>query len=159
MITSPTSNVKLTFDQIQAIDTTEKRLSVLESEITNAQKILKGTRMECDRAVKEQNYQEGILSTLSLNVDEAKSELTKTNEELTSAKSELSLITSQVQDLKKSQEEASMKLKEREDTVTARENAYVTSSEDLNTHKNEFKNQVGDFNEKVDKLKEVLSTF
>ena len=57
-----TANPTLTFDQLQAIDVAQKTLANLQSEITNATKILKGTKMECDRAIKAQAYHEGLLA-------------------------------------------------------------------------------------------------
>jgi chromosome segregation ATPase len=92
MIDNTSDSVKLTFEQLQQIDATQKRLSNLESEIIIATKTLKGTKMECDRAVKEKLYQEellvdlngkiestkNVLNELSLNVDKNNATLSET---------------------------------------------------------------------------------
>lgn len=75
MIDTPSNNPKLSFEQLQAIDITQKRLAVLESEINNASKVLKGTKVECDNAVKENKYQQEQLITIITQVDNKKKEL------------------------------------------------------------------------------------
>lgn len=70
MIDTPTDNVKLTFEQMQQIDVVEKRLVVLKNEITISQNLLMGTRMETDRATKEREYQEELLSNLQSQVED-----------------------------------------------------------------------------------------
>ena len=73
-IEQPNENIKLSLEQLQQIDIVQKRLSVLESEITNANKVLKGTKMEIDRVVKEKAYQEELLAKLLENTKKAKIE-------------------------------------------------------------------------------------
>lgn len=68
MIKDTNENVKLTFEQLQQIDEVSKQLINLQSEITTAQKILRGTRLEIDRAIKEKTYQEELLEELKSTV-------------------------------------------------------------------------------------------
>lgn len=70
MIDTPSDNIKLTFEQMQQIDVVEKRLAVLKNEITISQNLLIGTRMEMDRATKEKEYQEELLSNLQTQVED-----------------------------------------------------------------------------------------
>lgn len=70
MIDTPNDNVKLTLEQMQQIDVVEKRLAVLKNEITISQNLLMGTRMEIDRATKEKEYQEELLSSLQNQVED-----------------------------------------------------------------------------------------
>jgi len=63
MIDTPTDNVKLSFDQLQAIDFTQKKLANLESEIKIANKNLKIVITDCDKVIKEKAYREEQLET------------------------------------------------------------------------------------------------
>jgi chromosome segregation ATPase len=73
MIDSPNENTKLTFDQLQQIDVTQKQLANLQGEITNAIKTLKGIKMEIERATAERKYQEQLFAELEPKIKEAQS--------------------------------------------------------------------------------------
>ena len=69
MINSNIKNVRLKLENIQQLAEVESRLSVIQSEINNHQKILRGIKMECDRFLKEKLYQEELLENLKKDVE------------------------------------------------------------------------------------------
>lgn len=159
MIDTPTTNPTLTFDQLQAIDTTKKILSNLESEITNAQKILRGTKMECDRAVKEKEYQEELVSdlssqtqTLSDNLNAVKKEITETTEFLNKLRAEIKIS-------KERQDSKEIELQDRENKLISKESDLNKKEQTVNEDLEIFSKNEKDFYSKVAKLKEVISIF
>lgn len=67
---APNSNVKLTFDQLQAIDTTEKRLANLQTEVSVAVSNLTAARLDAERVTKERIYQDDLLKSVTEKVKE-----------------------------------------------------------------------------------------
>jgi hypothetical protein len=154
-----TANPTLTFDQLQAIDVAQKTLANLQSEITNATKVLKGTKMESDRAVKEKVYQEELLSDLTLQVEsktitistldkDIDEKTTSLNELLSQFKEHTDLMASE----KASHDERESKISEKEQQLSNLGNALGKKEIILNNDK-------ADFNSKVATLKEVISKF
>lgn len=138
MIDSPTENVKLTFEQLQQIDVVEKRLSNLQSEIANANKILKGTKSECDRALKEKLYQEELAFNLASQIKE----LTTSRDNLAK---EITLSTQALEDTKKTSKDLSEsnyaktdELLKREQKISQSETEHLLKVEDFNNKYNQL---------------------
>lgn len=158
-IDTPNDNVKLNFDQLQAIDTAQKRLSVLESEVGIAQKILKGTKMEIDRAVKEKAYQEEILGTVSAQLNEKKSFASKLDEDILAKQAELHNILSEYKNHSDKMTAEKMEMKDAKDALLAQEKFLASKSLLVSSGSKDLEDNKSEFNEKVSKLKEVISTF
>lgn len=140
MIDSPNENVKLTFEQMQQIDIVQKRLSVLESEITSATKILKGTKSECDRAVKEKLYQEELLA----NIKEVVEQFTVKKDNLVL---EIISHTTEIDNLKEKTTQLNKENYDKESDIIAR-------TKDLDNAEYNFNQKVQDFSTKTNQLLE-----
>lgn len=156
MINSTYPNVKLTFEQEQQIEATKEILRNLESEITIAQKALKGVKLECDRAVKEKAYLEEINSNLANDIEIIKS-----------VKSELdisynTLNTSYIEKTKEL--EAKVKINQEKETfLMDKENALNIKESEIKDQEIKINKKIEDLNiasdihkNKVNKLKEAI---
>lgn len=159
MIETPTENVKLTFEQLQQIDVTQKRLAQLESEITIATKTLRGTKLEADRATKENAYQQELLMKISTQVDAKKKELEELNSVYTQTKSELSNLQSNIADKTVTQAAKDTELKNREDKLASGELALSKAKAKLEDDQNVHEQNVSVVNAKVEAIKQAISTF
>lgn len=159
MIDTPTTNPTLTFDQQQQIDTTQKRLIVIESEITNATKVLRGTKMECDRAVKDLVYQEERLSVITIQVESAKKNLEELNDSCTQTKEKLSALESDIFTKSSIQSTKEQELKDREDRIKTAETDISNERAVIYHMGTKLDKETKEFNEKVAKLREVIITF
>jgi chromosome segregation ATPase len=156
---TPTENPKLSFDQLQAINVTQKRLAVLESEIVNATKQLRSTKLEADRATKENIYQNELLSTVSASVVKKNTEATKLDEEILSKKDVLAHLNSEIATKSAEHTTKIMELKDREDKVVATELSTHQREVDILDGRDDLNNDIRNWKDKVAKLKEVISTF
>jgi len=159
MIETPNENVKLSFDQMQAIDLTQKRLSILESEIAVCQKVLRGTKLESDRAIKEKAYQNELLDSVNKQLSEKQSILSKLDEEILVKSNEKAQLLSYVANNKDAQEKREMELKDKEDKVVALEVSSQESINDLKALQVQFQEEQKVFLNKVKALQEVLQIF
>ena len=159
MTETPAENVKLSFEQLQAIDTTQKRLAVLESEIAIATKVLKGTKLECDRATKEIAYKNELLDSVNLQVKTVEDNLISLNETLANTREELAKVNSEISTKSSVQTAKDMEFKDREDGIVAKELALSNKEEVLSKNIAIHESDRKDFNEKIAKLKEVIDTF
>ena len=154
-----TANPTLTFDQLQAIDVAQKTLANLQSEITNATKVLKGTKMECDRAVKNQAYNEELLAGLTTQVEAKKKELADLLANHTDTSSKLSALNSEIKTKTTEQTTKTAELNDRESLVKSAEEANISNNKMLSISLQKHLGDIKDFNSKVAKLKEVISQF
>ncbi len=155
----PTDNVKLNFDQLQAIDTAQKRLAVIESEIAIANKTLKGTKLESDRAIKERAYQEELLVEATKQVDSKQAIATKLDEDILEKTSALNTLNVEINDKKASQEAREMRIKNDEASVATASNNLLAKERVLAEKVRVYEAGAEEFNSKVAKLKEVISIF
>jgi chromosome segregation ATPase len=160
MIDNNTSaNPTLTFDQLQAIDVAQKTLANLQSEINNATKVLKGTKMECDRAVKNQAYNEELLGNLTTQVETKTKELADLKESITEKTAMLNELLSQFKEHTDLMTKGKADHDDRETKITKREQELNSKDSQLVKIQFALESEKSDFNSKVAKLKEVISTF
>lgn len=152
-------NIVLTPEQTAGIEEYQVKLATLLSETVNATKILKGIKMETDRAVKEKAYQEEMLTDLTPKVVEKKSQIDGYNEEINKATSTLSKLLDEIKSKTAEQLEKDTLFKEREDKISAKELQLSNQGSAISKEKILLNNDKVDFNAKVAKLKEVISTF
>ena len=154
-----TSNPTLTFDQLQAIDVAQKTLANLQSEITNATKILKGTKMECDRAIKAQAYHEGLLADLTSQTDTKTLNSSKLDTEITEKTAMLNELLSQFKEHTDKMASENADHTAREVKISQKEKQLSEQGSAIGREKVLFENDKATHNSKVAKLKEVISTF
>jgi len=160
MIDNNTSaNPTLTFDQLQAIDVAQKTLANLQSEINNATKVLKGTKMECDRAVKNQAYNEELLANLTAQVENKRGELANLTGNVSERTAMLNELLSQFKEHTDLIAKGKADHEARETKITSKEQQLSEQGSALGREKVLHENDKATFNQKVAKLKEVISTF
>ena len=159
MIETPTTNPTLTFDQLQAIDVAQKTLANLQSEINNATKVLKGTKMECDRAVKNQVYNEELLGNLTAQVETKTKELADLKESITEKTAMLNELLSQFKEHNDKMATAQVAHDERETQIATKELDLASKENKLTKIAFALDSERKELNQKVAKLKEVISTF
>ncbi len=159
MIEQETKNVELTFTQSQAIEETKNRLAVLESEIVNATKVLKGTKMEIDRATKENAYQNELLITVTGQLETTKSDLAEAQEELTNTKNENLKVNNETSERLKKAEVKETELKNKEESIAKTTIILENQKTSLDKRDDAHIKIFDEFTSKVSKLKELISTF
>lgn len=156
---SQTSNIKPTDEQAAQLEQYEIKLSNLLSEITNATKILKGTKIESDRAVKERAYQEELLAELTPKVEEKRKQLDGFNEEINKATSALSKLQEEIRIKSEEQIAKDYVFQSKSDELERQIAEYNTKTAQSNRREASLQKNEILFNQKVAKLKEVISTF
>jgi chromosome segregation ATPase len=154
-----TSNPTLTFDQLQAIDVAQKTLANLQSEIVIATKILKGTKMESDRAVKEKLYQEELLENTKTQVEDETKQLNYLTSEIAQSNVILTKLNDEINTKTEIQRKKDVALQDRESAVQKREIEVAKVESSLKEKVSAHAETSQTFNSKVAKLKEVISTF
>ena len=154
-----TSNPTLTFDQLQAIDVAQKTLANLQSEITNATKVLRGTKLESDRAVKDKAYQEELLANAKTQVEEETKQLNYLTSEIAQSNVILGKLNDEINSKTDIQKKKDDDLQARESAVQNREIEVAKVESSLGTKVSAHAETSQTFNSKVAKLKEVISTF
>lgn len=155
----PESNAKLTFDQLQAIDVTQKRLANLESEVNIATKSLKVAKLDADRATKENLYQNELLGIVTAQVAEKQKKSTELDEQILEKSNELRTISQKVAEFTSKQTIKEMELKDREDKVSAKELQLSNQGNALGKERIILENDKAEHAQKFNKLKEVIQTF
>lgn len=155
----PTENVKLSFEQLQAEDVAKKRLANLESEISIATRNLKILKGDTDRATKENIYQNEMLSTVCDQVIDKQNKATKLDEEILEKSAQLNQLLSECKGYGDKIISDKMSLKDREDTVSKREQEVIDKSKKIDENNQLLQSHIETHNKKVSKLKEVIATF
>lgn len=161
MITNQTDDkvIQFTPEQTASLEEYQARLSNLLSEIVNHTKILKGTRSECDRAVRERAYQEELLAELTPKVEEKRKQLDSYNEEINKATSDLAKLKEEIRVKTERQAEQDGEFTKREERIKDFEKVLSNQKATLDKRDDEHIKAFDAFAAKVAKLKEVLSTF
>lgn len=159
MINEGNDNVKLTFDQLQAIDVVEKRLGNLQSEINIATKNLTALKKDTDRIYKEKTYQEELLANLTKQTEDKTKEISDLKANITEHTAMLNNVLAEYKDHTEKIATGKADHSAREDMILKKETELAEKSEELNGKLTEHQNNVSDFFSKVAKLKEVTSTF
>ena len=154
-----TPNIKLTPEQNTQVEAYQVKLANLLSEINNATKILRGTKTECDRAIKEKAYQEELLAGLTPKVEEKKKQIDAYNEEINNASTSLSKLQEEIKVKTTKQAELDSEYEARESSLVADEDEVDRREVKLNEKENSLQTNKDAFDAKVAKLKEVISTF
>mgnify|MGYP001586162363 CR=1 FL=1 len=131
MINTPTGNIRLKLENIQQLAEVEGRLSNLQSEINIATKTLRGTKMECDRAVKEKAYQEELLENLKKDVEKLEQNKKEKGEELRVVVSNSDALNKKTKELTISNSNKDTELNKREKEVLQGEKDLLKKVDDF----------------------------
>jgi len=133
-----TKTVILTKNQSDQIDMVKQRLSVLESEISNASKILKGIRSETDRAVKEKSYQEELLNNFTIKTKKAEATYKELLSNMDSVKESLLSDQKKAGIIRASNEKKTEELSHREKELIVKEKSHDKNVNDFNIKNEKF---------------------
>ena len=158
MLSQPENNIKLDDAQTLAIEEVKLRLANLESEISIAQKNQKNLKIENEKLVKDNIYQNELLSATEAKLSPLQVQITDLESKLTVKNNELARITAEIELKSKELEPRESAVLEKEKELIAKEENIKNDSISLDIAKTELENKVADFNTKVAKLKEVLPT-
>jgi len=158
MLNTPNSNVKLTLENIQQEAEIQGRLSVLQSEITNATKILRGTKMEIDRAIKEKSYQEDLLKKTLQDTEKATNKFNEILVEIKTNEKTLNDIKKESVSIRLSQDNKSQELSKREKDLVENETNYSKNNSDFVAKNEKFLKDVSDFKKSKKILLEVINS-
>lgn len=158
MITQPESNIPLSDAQTIAIEEAKNRLTNIESEISIANKNKKTLLLENERLVKDNIYQNELLSATEAKLSPLQAQITDLESSIITKTDELAQITAEIEVKSKELEPRESAVTEKEKELTAKEESIKNNSIALDIAKTEIENKVQDFNTKVAKLKEVLPT-
>lgn len=158
MITQPESNIPLSDAQTLAIEEAKSRLANIESEISIANKNKKSLLLENEKLVKDNIYQQELLSATEAKLSPLQAQITDLESKITTKSDELTRITGEIEIKSKELESRETAVTEKEKELTLKEENIKNDSIALDIAKTEIENKVQDFNTKVAKLKEVLPT-
>lgn len=158
MLSQPENNIKLDDAQTLAIEEVKLRLANLESEISIAQKNQKNLKIENEKLVKDNIYQNELLSATEAKLIPLQAQITDLDDKISTKKDELTQITAEIEVKSKELEPRESAVIEKEKELNLKAESIKNDSIALDIAKTEIENKVSDFNTKVAKLKEVLPT-
>ena len=147
MLFGTEKNVELTFEQLQQIDVHKKILANLESEVLSAQKVLAGTKLECERAIKDLAYRNDLLSEIEPKIKSKRDEL-----------QELNRMVGEINAVKEKQEE---EIRTANKIMSDKEQELRERDAKLSISEQEHNKKVEEHNKKSDELskhKEMVET-
>jgi len=154
-----TSNVKLTLEQLQQIDTVETKLAELNTQIAVATKNLKVITNDSNRLAKERISAETLLADLTTQNETLKKSVDSSTETLNKTKTDISNLESELVDKKAVHDKRETDLNDREVKIAEKEKQLSQQGEKLGRETILLDNDKATHNAKVAKLKEVISTF
>lgn len=159
MVNSPESNPVLTPEQTLAIETTKQRLTILEAEITSANKTLTALKNETIVAVRSKEYYDQQLEEVKSLLSSKQSELEKVNADCLEMSAKLTTAQKEVGEKLNELNTKEISLKTREDVISQREKALSERDGNLSLSEAEHNGEKEDFYSKVESLKQILSQF
>ena len=159
MITNDESNIKLTPEQITAIEYSKSVLLNLEVEISIAQKTIRQVKSESERAIKDKAYQEELLAEVTNQVSASKINLENLTAQINEMIDQLNLLREESKKLGISHQEKSTELSNREFVVSKKETELCNKEIKHNKDLNDLFIDKTDFDSKVARLKDVTSQF
>lgn len=152
------NNPILTSEQIKAIEYSKSILLNLESEISIAQKTLKQTKSENEKAIKNKSYQEELLNEVFTKVSTATSKLVEIESQVLEKNAQLNNLLDHIREETVSHETKSNELQDREEKIVIREAQLDEKDRTLNMIALTLDKDTEIHNQKVIKLKEFTST-
>ncbi len=159
MTDNETNTPILTPEQLKAIEYSKTVLHNLEAEISIAQKTLKQTKSESERAIKDKAYQEGLLNEISPKVIEKTSQINALNEEINNASTVFSKLQAEIKTKTAEQVEKDSEFQAKSDGLDKIIAEYNEKTTQSNKKEASLQKDNMIFNQKVAELKRVISTF
>lgn len=159
MIDEPTKNPELSFDQLQAIDVVQKRLSNLEAEIAIAAKNLSIEKKEVVKATKEREYQEELLAKLNAQVPALQAEKDKIEAAVKAGEERLAKIIQEDRVLKAEQTATAIQQTERENALRESEAKLAQQQDALRQENADLKAEKAKLAEFKEALLAVIKTW
>ena len=153
-----TSNVKLTLEQLQQIDVVEQKLAGLNTQVNVANKNLKVITNDTNRFAREIEAQKPVLESLNNQVEDKKKEIQTLREDIVEKNAMLNQILTEYKEHTEKMALEKRDLEERESQIVAKEKQLSEQGSALGKERILLDNDKADFNSKVAKLKEVIST-
>lgn len=132
MLTNEEENPKFTKEETTQINEAQRRLHVLENEISIATKNLSVTKKDAEKAYKEKIYQENLLSETKDKVRQASEFLNELLDQIRESKEILEKNTELAQKINTENEEKSNLLNQKEKELFDFESDLKSKSEDYN---------------------------
>ena len=152
MITEPSKNVELTFEQLQQIDTVQTRLKNLESEIAIATRNLGIVNKDVVKATKEREYQESLIAGLEKSLADKQASHESLKQQLSDTANTLSKHQDEIVSINKKHTDKASEL-------DARETVISKSEEEIATRLNALKVEENKQQEERVKLDTALKSF
>lgn len=151
MLNQPDKEIKLSDEQKLAIEKTQSRLSILETEISIATKNLKVIKGDIEKAVKENSYLEDTkvsltteVETLKANKEKLETAVKEANEHLAKIKEEDLFMKAEQSKVLSDQSERENKLREEEKNLENSKVAHREENEKLTAEKERITKFVGE---------------
>lgn len=133
MLNAPNKNVELTFDQLQQLDVFQKRLTVLESNISAMTRDLNIVNKEVIKATKEREYQESLLADVSAKISTKQQEFNSLEASVLQVKESISLFQKEETEMRKTLTKKELELSERHESMLLAERKLTEQQQEFNT--------------------------
>ncbi len=138
MLTQPENTIKLSDEQLLAIEESKSRLANLEAEISIANKNLRSIKLENEKAIKEKIATEELLANLNVEVAKLSEEKEKLINKVAEGETLLGEISETDRVFKEEHAKAKVELTERENVVRDSESKLSSEWELFRTEKSEL---------------------
>lgn len=131
MLTNPDKEIELSEEETKKLAIYFKKLSDLQSDIANNTKTLVGTRSECDRAVKDRQYQEELLATVTEQVTALQAKKESLEADVATHTASITEMAAKAHDIEAAHSAKTAELDSREKALKEKEDAYAARLENL----------------------------
>lgn len=162
MIIDPSTNdanVKLTDEQVKQLDVFNGRMTNIMVEMKGATKAKEALINDCARLGIDKAHQQGLLDSIIAQLEEAQKKLSVISETHVEKSNLLETLNKEIADKTVLMTTKETELKNRETSVAKREQEVEQKESLLNDNIANHSEDKNDFNQKVDSLMKVLSTF
>lgn len=153
------SNPVLTPEQTHAIEYSKSILLNLEGEISIAQKTLKQTKSESERAIKDKIYQEELLKEITDKINITSPILTQLELSISEKTGQLNNLLSTIQEETVIRETKSAEFVDREAKIAERETQLSNQGSAIEKDRIILDNDINEFYKKVERLKDIIRDF
>ena len=159
MITQPESNIKLTDEHLASIQEGENRLSNIDSLLSIANRNLKIAKLDLERTTKDILLGQEQLTALTSQIEVAKTKYQDLSDMYDDGKRSLEVVKNESLEISARHSDKGVELADRESVIVQKEQELAKQTTALNSSVDNHESNKSNFNAKVAKLKEVISTF
>lgn len=153
----PTTNVKLSLEQLQQLEIVETRLGNLNAEIKIATKALIAANNDCSRITKEKDYQQTLLDSILSQIAEKQSLATTLDERNVLVTEELSKLNQEIATKTAAISAKEMAVKERGDLADTKERELEDRELNLSSREKSYEEEAERFEKRVEKINEAIN--